>query len=147
MINLSKWLKENPRKEKTTIKLISCPLSKTDPRFKHYVTSCMSKHRFETKDDVVVFLDKSGLKQTTERNLYAYKCMYCNGWHFSSHNKGKKLRKLQSAELVVKKNTTSLKKFRPDSWGWKKTKQLLNSLLTDKGAETANGKIETDKAN
>ena len=146
MLKLSKWLKENPRKEKTAIRLI-CPLSKTDPRFKHYVTSCMSKHRFETKDDVVVFLGKSGLKQTTERNLYAYKCMYCNGWHFSSHNKGKKLRKLQSAELVVKKNTTSLKTFRPDSWGWKKTKQLLNSLLTDKGAETANGKIETDKAN
>ena len=146
MINLSKWLKENPRKEKTPIRLI-CPLSKTDPRFKHYVTSCMSKHRFETKDDVVVFLEKSGLKQTTERNLYAYKCMDCNGWHFSSHNKGKRSRKLQSAELVAKKNTTSLKTFRPDSWGWKKTKQLLNSLLTDKGAETANGKIETDKAN
>ena len=103
MINLSKWLKENPRKEKTTIKL-KCPLSKTDPRFKHYVTSCMTKHRFKTKDDVVAFLDKTGLKQTTERNLYAYKCMYCNGWHFSSHNKGKRLRKLQSAELVAKKN-------------------------------------------
>ena len=146
MINLSKWLKENPRKEKTTIRLI-CPLSKTDPRFKHYVTSCMTKHRFKTKDDVVAFLDKTGLKQTTERNLYAYKCMYCNGWHFSSHNKGKRSRKLQSDELVAKKNTTSLKKFSPDSWGWKETKQLLNSLLTDKGAETANGKIETDKAN
>ena len=146
MINLSKWLKENPRKEKTAIRLI-CPLSKTDQRFKHYVTSCMSKHRFETKDDVVVFLEKTGLKQTTERNLYAYKCMYCNGWHFSSHNKGKKLRKLQSAELVAKKNTSSLKKFSPDSWGWKKTKQLLDSLLIDKGEETANDKIETDKAN
>ena len=146
MINLSKWLKENPRKEKTTIKL-KCPLNKTDPRFKHYVTSCMTKHRFKTKDDVVAFLDKTGLKQTTERNLYAYKCMYCNGWHFSSHNKGKRSRKLQSDELVAKKNTTSLKKFSPDSWGWKETKQLLNSLLTDKGAETANGKIETDKAN
>ena len=146
MINLSKWLKENPRKEKTTIKL-KCPLSKTDPRFKHYVTSCMSKHRFETKDDVVVFLEKSGLKQTTERNLYAYKCMYCNGWHFSSHNKGKRLRKLQSAELVAKKNTSNLKKISPDSWGWKETKQLLNSLLIDKGAEITNDKIETDKAN
>ena len=103
MINLSKWLKENPRKEKTTIKL-KCPLSKTDPRFKHYVTSCMTKHRFKTKDDVVAFLDKTGLKQTTERNLYAYKCMYCNGWHFSGHNNGKRSRKLQSAELVAKKS-------------------------------------------
>ena len=52
MIKLSKWLADNPRKADTKPKLTVCP-SKSDPRYHMFVSGCLTKKCFKTKEDVI----------------------------------------------------------------------------------------------
>ena len=58
--------------------------SKSHPRYKLYVSGCLTQKHFDSKDDVIAFLDMKGFSKNSRNNLYAYKCKFCNGWHFSS---------------------------------------------------------------
>ena len=127
MIKLSKWLADNSRKADIKPKLTVCP-SKSDPRYQMFVSGCLTKKCFKTKEDVIKFLE---VKADRSKNLYAYKCKFCTGWHFTSKHYGnKKFRSQFKSEQVIQKARCldALPPFEPDSWGWKQTKAFLENL-------------------
>lgn len=114
--------------------------SKSDPRYKLYVSGCLTKKCFDSKDDVIAFLDMKGFSKNPRNNLYAYKCKFCNGWHFSSEKMYAPDRLkafLNKSELVVNRSQkqlprsakTSVRKGCHKSWEWEKTKLFLENLL------------------
>ena len=115
--------------------------SKSDPRYKLYVSGCLTKKCFDSKDDVIAFLDMNGYSKNARKNLYAYKCKFCNGWHFSSEKMYAPDRLkpfLNKSELVVNRSQkqlprsakTSVRKGCHKSWEWEKTKLFLENLLS-----------------
>ena len=114
--------------------------NKSDPRYKLYVSGCLTKKCFNSKDDVIAFLDMKGYSRNSRNNLYAYKCKFCNGWHFSSEKMyapdGLKPF-LNKSELIVNRSQkqlprsakTSVRKGCHKSWEWEKTKLFLENLL------------------
>jgi len=54
------------------------PSSKNDPNFKYYVTSCLSKKRFATRDEAVRFAMHFNCKQN------GYYCQFCKGYHLTT---------------------------------------------------------------
>ena len=114
--------------------------NKSDPRYKLYVSGCLTKKCFNSKDDVIAFLNMKGYSRNSKNNLYAYKCKFCNGWHFSSEKMyapdGLKPF-LNKSELVVNRSQkhlsrsakTSVRKGCHKSWEWEKTKLFLENLL------------------
>ena len=114
--------------------------SKSDPRYKLYVSGCLTKKYFDSKDDVIAFLDMKGFSKNSRKNLYAYKCKFCNGWHFSSEKMYAPDRLkafLNKSELVVngsqkqlpRSAKASVRKGCHKSWEWEKTKLFLENLL------------------
>ena len=114
--------------------------SKSDPMYKLYVSGCLTKKYFASKDDIIAFLDMKEFSKDSRNNLYAYKCKFCNGWHFSS----KKMYApdelktfLNKSELVVNKSQKQLSRSAKTyahkgyykSWEWEKTKLFLENLL------------------
>ncbi len=114
--------------------------NKSDPMYKLYVSGCLTKKYFASKDDVIAFLDMKEFSKNPRNNLYAYKCKFCNGWHFSS----KKMYApdelktfLNKSELVVNKSQKQLSRSAKTyahkgyykSWEWEKTKLFLENLL------------------
>lgn len=110
--------------------------SKSDPRYKLYVSGCMTKKWFSSKDDVVKFLAERNYNKNLPKNLYAYKCKFCDGWHFTSTKMyaPEKLKKCFSKQHLVARRLSDnmrLDTFTPDSWGWAKTKKLLAAMLDE----------------
>ena len=128
MANKLNSVSENSLTESTTFS--KCK-SKADPNFKLYVTGCLTKKCFKTKEAVIKFLEGNKLADGY-KDLYAYKCSFCSGWHFTSRHPNKSLQKagLHKSQRIIKKtHWKELPPLRPDSWGWKKTKAFLENLM------------------
>jgi hypothetical protein len=55
------------------------PLNKNEKNYKWYVTSCLTKKRFSTMEEAILFASKFRMR------FNGYKCTFCGGYHLTTH--------------------------------------------------------------